>query len=93
MTIVGVIFGLIIGIALSVSNVSETTVKLIKFPGELLLRMLKALVLPLIFARSVIENFSKISIYVIEVLLWVLQLSGNQIKEKDCWLDGLFCIL
>ena len=51
MTVLGVTLGVLIGIILSLSEPSETALEVIYLPGELLLRMLKALVLPLISAR------------------------------------------
>jgi Na+/H+-dicarboxylate symporter len=55
LTVLGVVLGLIVGITLNrVGGISATAVKLIGFPGELLLRMLKMLVLPLVMASIIV---------------------------------------
>jgi len=60
LTVCGVVIGLLIGIILSTVGISETTTVLVGFPGELLLRMLKMLVLPLISA-SIIVGMNSLS--------------------------------
>lgn len=68
LTMIAVVLGLIIGFILrflrsnsiSLYHPSETAVKLIKFPGDILLRMLKSLVLPLI-AASIIVGIASLS--------------------------------
>eukprot|EP00026_Physarum_polycephalum_P008739 Phypoly_transcript_08839.p1 GENE.Phypoly_transcript_08839~~Phypoly_transcript_08839.p1 ORF type:complete len:462 (-),score=46.23 Phypoly_transcript_08839:7-1392(-) len=52
----GVVMGFIIGSIVGKNNPSETTVRLIGFPGQLLLRMLKALVLPLVSASLTVAT-------------------------------------
>lgn len=47
----GVILGLALGGVLTSIGISQTTATVVGFPGELLLRMLKMLVLPLIVSR------------------------------------------
>jgi Na+/H+-dicarboxylate symporter len=48
MTVFGVIFGVILGLSLRSANLEYETIMLISFPGDILMRMLKMLVLPLI---------------------------------------------
>ncbi|XP_011403916.1 PREDICTED: excitatory amino acid transporter 2-like [Amphimedon queenslandica] len=48
LTIVSVILGTILGVSISTANPSDLTKTLISFPGELFLRSLKMLILPLI---------------------------------------------
>ena len=57
MTFLGVIFGVILGFSLRSANLSSETIMLISFPGDILMRMLKMLVLPLI-ASSLITGIS-----------------------------------
>lgn len=51
LTMLGVILGLALGGVLTSIGISQTTATVVGFPGELLLRMLKMLVLPLIVSR------------------------------------------
>ncbi|ELT91366.1 hypothetical protein CAPTEDRAFT_224146 [Capitella teleta] len=48
LTVLGVIFGVILGFCLRLTNPSSEVVELISFPGDVLMRMLKMLILPLI---------------------------------------------
>jgi len=48
LTVLGVVFGVIIGLSLRSANLSYETIMLVAFPGDILMRMLKMLVLPLI---------------------------------------------
>ena len=48
LTIVSVILGTILGVSIATANPSDLTITLISFPGELFLRSLKMLILPLI---------------------------------------------
>jgi solute carrier family 1 (high affinity glutamate transporter) protein 2 len=58
LTIVGVILGSIFGFALRAVEPSADAIMLISFPGDLLMRMLKLLILPLIIS-SMITGKSK----------------------------------
>eukprot|EP00656_Telonema_subtile_P026048 TRINITY_DN28042_c0_g1_i2.p1 TRINITY_DN28042_c0_g1~~TRINITY_DN28042_c0_g1_i2.p1 ORF type:complete len:421 (+),score=110.84 TRINITY_DN28042_c0_g1_i2:209-1471(+) len=53
LTLVGVVFGLLVGIAVNAGSPTRTTVILLGFPGEILMRLLKMLVLPLIAGSMV----------------------------------------
>ncbi|CAI4221303.1 unnamed protein product [Auanema sp. JU1783] len=59
LTLVSVIFGCCLGGFLRFSNPSETAIRLIGFPGELFMNMLKAMILPLI-AASLISGLSQL---------------------------------
>ena len=48
LTLAGVIFGVILGIIVNASAPSKTAIVLLGFPGEILMRLLKMMVLPLI---------------------------------------------
>lgn len=49
-TLLGVLVGVVLGVGLSYANLSPVALDIIGLPGELLMRMLKMLVLPLITA-------------------------------------------
>lgn len=53
LTILSVIFGLVVGCLLRYVHYDEETVMLIGFPGELLMRMLKMLIIPLIVSSMI----------------------------------------
>lgn len=53
LTIAGVVLGLVIGFLLRFSEFSEDTIMLISFPGDILMRMLKMLILPLIVSSLI----------------------------------------
>uniref|UniRef100_A0A7M4FBT0 Amino acid transporter n=1 Tax=Crocodylus porosus TaxID=8502 RepID=A0A7M4FBT0_CROPO len=55
LTIIAVIVGIILGFCLRPYNMSYREVKYFAFPGELLMRMLQMLVLPLIVSSLVTE--------------------------------------
>lgn len=50
----GAVVGLVIGYIVSVSSPGRSTIELLGFPGELLLSMLRALVVPLILSSIVV---------------------------------------
>ena len=45
--------GFVVGFALRVSHLSEDTITFISFPGDILMRMLKMLILPLIVSSLI----------------------------------------
>nr|XP_039254351.1 excitatory amino acid transporter 2-like [Styela clava] len=54
LTIAGVLIGIVIGFSVKyTTETSKTTITLIKFPGELLMRMLKMLIIPIIITSVV----------------------------------------
>ena len=53
LTVLGVILGTIIGFACRVANPSEEVIMFIEFPGDVLMRMLKMLILPLIVSSLI----------------------------------------
>lgn len=60
LTISGVISGIVLGSALRYAELSETSIHLIQYPGELLMRMLKMMVLPLIISSLISGNKPKL---------------------------------
>ena len=53
LTVLGVVFGVIIGFAMRGANPSDDVIMFISFPGEVLMRMLKMLILPLIVSSLI----------------------------------------
>ncbi len=53
LTVVGVILGAVIGFAARAGNPSEGVIMLVSFPGDVLMRMLKMLILPLIISSLI----------------------------------------
>lgn len=53
LTFAGVILGVILGFSLRAANLSSDTIMLIAFPGDILMRMLKMLILPLIISSII----------------------------------------
>lgn len=59
-TLIGVLAGIVIGFSLRPENLSETIILLISYPGELYMRLLKLLILPLIIS-SLITGTSNVN--------------------------------
>lgn len=53
LTIAGVVLGIVIGFVGRYGEYSEDTIMLISFPGDILMRMLKMLILPLIVSSLI----------------------------------------
>lgn len=53
LTFLGVSIGVLLGFMLRTANLSSETIMIISFPGDLLMRMLKMLVLPLIVSSLI----------------------------------------
>ena len=53
MTILSVIIGLLLGFLLRGHDLSQETIVLINFPGEIFMQILKLMILPLMFASLV----------------------------------------
>ncbi|EDV22169.1 uncharacterized protein TRIADDRAFT_11741, partial [Trichoplax adhaerens] len=53
LTILGVFLGVLIGFLVRTAHPSQTAIKLINFPGDILMRMLKMLILPLIVSSLI----------------------------------------
>ena len=53
LTVIGVILGVIVGLAGRLGNPSPAVVALIAFPGDVLMRMLKMLIIPLIVSSLI----------------------------------------
>ena len=65
MTILSVFVGLILGFFLRGQDLSQESIVIINFPGEIFMQILKLMILPLIFASLVagesvdLKNFKK----------------------------------
>jgi len=53
LTVSGVLVGTVIGFILRPYNLSEETIMLLSFPGDVLMRMLKMIILPLIISSLI----------------------------------------
>lgn len=53
LTVIGVCLGILFGIVLRAAELSADTIMLISFPGDILMRMLKLLILPLIVSSMI----------------------------------------
>ena len=53
LTIAGVLIGLVVGFLCRLADLSPTTIMLVSFPGEILMRLLKMFVLPLIISSLI----------------------------------------
>ncbi|EDV22168.1 uncharacterized protein TRIADDRAFT_50710 [Trichoplax adhaerens] len=53
LTIIGVLVGVLIGFLVRMAHPGEVAIKLVNFPGDLLIRMLKMLILPLIVSSLI----------------------------------------
>lgn len=53
MTIAGVGLGILLGALLRLAELSEDAIMLISFPGDILMRMLKMMILPLIISSLI----------------------------------------
>ncbi|CAH1113084.1 unnamed protein product [Psylliodes chrysocephalus] len=60
LTLMGVLFGIILGFSLRPLRLQETTILLISYPGELYMRILKLVILPLIMS-SLITGCSSVN--------------------------------
>uniref|UniRef100_H2YKS8 Amino acid transporter n=1 Tax=Ciona savignyi TaxID=51511 RepID=H2YKS8_CIOSA len=61
LTALGVLLGVLLGCSLRSANLSETSIHLVKFPGEMLMRMLKMLIIPII-VTSVITGLASMDL-------------------------------
>jgi len=59
LTIAGVFLGLILGFVVRLSHPSTETIMILSFPGDILMRMLKMLILPLITSSLITGMLSK----------------------------------
>ena len=82
LTVLGVILGGIIGFAGRAANPSDEVIMFISFPGDVLMRMLKMLILPLIIS-SLIGGKSLKNIYVVQSSNGVLFFQGNVIVYPE----------
>lgn len=76
LTFFGVSMGILLGFTLRSANLSSETIMLISFPGDLLMRMLKMLVLPLVVSSLITgvavldpKSSGKIGLYAISYYL------------------------
>jgi Na+/H+-dicarboxylate symporter len=64
LTIAGVVIGIVVGFLARLTTYTPDTVMLISFPGDILMRMLKMLILPLIIS-SLIAGLAQLDAKVI----------------------------
>lgn len=60
LTIGGVFMGIILGIALRAAEPSKEAIRLIAFPGDILMRMLKMMILPLIVSCMITGEIDRL---------------------------------
>ena len=53
LTVLGVVLGVVVGFAARIGQPSAAVVELIAFPGDVLMRMLKMLIIPLIVSSLI----------------------------------------
>lgn len=53
LTVVGVVLGIVVGFSLRTAELSEDTIMIISFPGDMLMSMLKMLIVPLIISSMI----------------------------------------
>lgn len=58
LTIAGVLMGLGLGFLGRLANLTPQSITLVSFPGELLMRMLKMFILPLIISSLISGNYN-----------------------------------
>lgn len=58
LTIAGVLMGLGLGFLGRLANLTPQSITLVSFPGELLMRMLKMFILPLIISSLIAGNYN-----------------------------------
>lgn len=58
LTIAGVLVGLVLGFLGRLADLSPQSITLVSFPGEILMRMLKMFILPLIISSLISGNYS-----------------------------------
>jgi solute carrier family 1 (high affinity glutamate transporter) protein 2 len=56
LTIAGVFLGFLLGFVIRLSHPSTETIMILSFPGDILMRMLKMLILPLITSSLITGN-------------------------------------
>lgn len=60
LTIAGVFLGLLLGFVVRTYQPSAETIMILSFPGDILMRMLKMLILPLITSSLITGMFSQV---------------------------------
>lgn len=68
LTIGGVFAGIILGIALRAAEPSKEAIRLIAFPGDILMRMLKMMILPLIVSCMITGEIDREAQFIEKVL-------------------------
>ena len=63
LTVAGVVLGAILGFSIRPLEPSDETIMLISFPGDILMRMLKMLILPLIVTSLICGTYVHSEIY------------------------------
>jgi len=78
LTIGGVVVGVIIGFLGRLAQFSDESIMLVSFPGEILMRLLKMFILPLIISSLVSGNLHR------QHLIMKTSRASSQIWENDC---------
>ena len=88
LTIAGVVFGVFFGLVLRPYEPSDEVILFIAFPGDVLMRMLKMLILPLIissliagFVRRVIRVAKKTNMVLFLVICWIWTTVDQQLGK------------
>lgn len=63
LTIAGVLSGLVFGFLGRLANLTPESITLVSFPGEILMRLLKMFILPLIISSLISGNYNSMKIY------------------------------
>lgn len=83
-TIAAVLVGLILGFLGRLANPTPQSITLISFPGELLMRLLKMFILPLIVSSLISGNYA---------IFWNIHWNHTQLVSKFSLLSFLFSFL
>ncbi|KYN37970.1 Excitatory amino acid transporter 2 [Trachymyrmex septentrionalis] len=69
LTITGVLMGLVLGFLGRLADFTPQSITLVSFPGELLMRMLKMFILPLIISSLISGNYNSLTIQYKQLLI------------------------
>ena len=81
-TLVAVILGIVLGLLLRLAEPSEDAILLIGFPGDILMRLLKMLILPLIVASLISGEFFLFSDRYVRSLFFKIRLPFSPLPRS-----------